>query len=235
MAIYTTNIKSEDSIDAILSIADSFGLKRINKNYLANNNSISKITCSDEVTKKNYIPYTNKAINWHTDGYYNDVKNQIKAVILHCVKTAETGGENKLLDPEILYIMLRDKNPDYIKALMSDNAILIPARLDKNNNIAREEIKGAIFSIDENNKLYMRFTIRKKNIAFKDSSLINEALGYLNNILNSKSDYIFKLELEPGMGLICNNVLHTRSAFIDSYDNTRLYYRARYLDRIANT
>jgi len=34
------------------------------------------------------------------------------------------------------------------------------------------------------------------------------------------------------MGLLCNNVLHDRSAFSDGPDQPRLLYRARYLDRI---
>jgi hypothetical protein len=39
--------------------------------------------------------------------------------------------------------------------------------------------------------------------------------------------------MQPGMGLLCNNVLHDRSAFTDDALNPRLLYRARYLDRIA--
>jgi hypothetical protein len=34
------------------------------------------------------------------------------------------------------------------------------------------------------------------------------------------------------MGLICNNVLHTRSAFSDSPQHRRLLYRGRYYDRL---
>jgi hypothetical protein len=35
------------------------------------------------------------------------------------------------------------------------------------------------------------------------------------------------------MGVLCNNVLHDRSAFVDAPDIQRLLYRARYYDRIA--
>jgi hypothetical protein len=38
------------------------------------------------------------------------------------------------------------------------------------------------------------------------------------------------------MGLLCNNVLHTRDGFSDRPDAPqRLLYRARYFDRIAGT
>jgi len=35
------------------------------------------------------------------------------------------------------------------------------------------------------------------------------------------------------LGLLCNNVLHDRTAFTDDPDKPRLLYRARYLDRLA--
>jgi hypothetical protein len=34
------------------------------------------------------------------------------------------------------------------------------------------------------------------------------------------------------MGIISNNVLHTRSAFENGQDRQRLLYRVRYLDRL---
>jgi hypothetical protein len=37
------------------------------------------------------------------------------------------------------------------------------------------------------------------------------------------------------MGLLCNNVLHDRSAFSDDPSRPRLLYRARYLDRIVTS
>jgi len=45
---------------------------------------------------------------------------------------------------------------------------------------------------------------------------------------------MFTLKLRPGMGLICNNVLHTRSGFSDRPDHRRLLYRARYHDHLQN-
>ncbi len=42
------------------------------------------------------------------------------------------------------------------------------------------------------------------------------------------------MQKEPGWGLICNNVLHTRTGFADGQP-PRLLYRARYYDRLAGT
>ena len=46
---------------------------------------------------------------------------------LHCISPARVGGENALMDPEIAYILLREENPDFIRALMHPQAMEIPA------------------------------------------------------------------------------------------------------------
>ena len=37
------------------------------------------------------------------------------------------------------------------------------------------------------------------------------------------------------MGILCNNVLHERSGFVDDASAPRLLFRARYYDRVAGT
>ena len=67
------------------------------------------------------------------------------------------------------------------------------------------------------------------------SELTREALAYLEQILGGDSPYIYRGLLQPGMGLISNNVLHDRAAFTDDAAHKRHYYRARYFDRLAGT
>jgi hypothetical protein len=43
-----------------------------------------------------------------------------------------------------------------------------------------------------------------------------------------------RLTLAPGMGILCNNVLHDRSGFTDDPRRPRLILRARYHERIAD-
>jgi hypothetical protein len=52
-------------------------------------------------------------------------------------------------------------------------------------------------------------------------------------LLAGNSPYIHRTQLTSGMGIVSNNVLHTRSAFEDGPDRQRLLYRARYLDRLG--
>ncbi len=234
MAIYISNTGSDPSPEIPMAIANRFGLGQINKNWLADDNGLTSLTVVKDGIRKNYIPYTNKAINWHTDGYYNAPDKQIHALNLHVVQKAAKGGDNQLMDHEIAYILLREKNPDYISVLMN-NVMTIPAGIQSGVGI-RPERPGPVFSITDSGNLHMRYTARKRNIEWSQDPLVQEAITYLEKILNDKrSAYIFKGLLEPGMGLISNNVLHDRSAFADSKTNTRHYYRARYFDRLANT
>jgi len=81
----------------------------------------------------------------------------------------------------------------------------------------------------------MRYTARTRSIAWKDDPAVKAAVAALEDILASPSLYVFRGKLEPGMGLICNNVLHDRAGFTDCDGRKRFIYRARYYDRIAGT
>jgi len=144
-------------------------------------------------------------------------------------------GQKRTDGHEVAYILLRDKNPDYIRALMAPNAMTIPARLDEGGTVARQEEPGPVFSIMPTGDLHMRYTIRVNNVMWAQDTLSQEALSVLQEILNNESPYIYRGRLESGMGLVSNNVLHDRAAFTDDARHKRHYYRARYFDRLAGT
>jgi alpha-ketoglutarate-dependent taurine dioxygenase len=214
-------------------LARQLGLVHLEGNYLADEDGLSSITPADDESsaRGDFIPYTHKPINWHTDGYYNALDRRILGMTLHCAQDAEAGGENALLDHEIAYLQLRDANPDYVAALMQPDAMTIPARMDE-DNVARPEQSGPVFAIDPRQGfLYMRYTARTRSIVWKDDAVTQAAIKALADIL-AGSEYILTARLRPGMGLICNNVLHTRNAFSDSPGHRRLLYRGRYYDRL---
>jgi hypothetical protein len=234
MALYASQTGTDPDPEIPLALARRFGLHSLNRNWLADDNGLTSLTVRNDGVRKNYIPYTNRAINWHTDGYYNIASQQIRALNLHVVQRAARGGENALLDHEIAYILLRDENPDYIRALMAPDVLTIPPRIE-NGKVARQEEPGPVFSISADGNLHMRYTIRVNNVIWTDDPLTREALARLNQILNGDSAWIFRGLLEPGMGLVSNNVLHDRAAFSDDAEHKRHYYRARYFERLAGT
>jgi len=233
MAIYSAPHLPAGDKSIPKQLGQQLGLTRLEGNYLADEDGLSSITPAGEEggARGDFIPYTHKPINWHTDGYYNTLDRRILGMTLHCAQDAEAGGENALLDHEIAYIQLRDANPDYIAALMQPDAMTIPARMDE-DNVARPEQSGPVFSVDPvQGFLYMRYTARTRSIVWKDDAVTQAAVKALADIL-ANSEYILTARLRPGMGLICNNVLHTRSGFSDSPEHRRLLYRGRYYDRL---
>ncbi|WP_198265111.1 TauD/TfdA family dioxygenase [sulfur-oxidizing endosymbiont of Gigantopelta aegis] len=236
MVIYAGKTADDPDPEIPLSMGRAFKLLKLDHNWLADESGLTSLTVVDDGARQNYIPYSNRAINWHTDGYYNKADKQIHGLNLHCVMSAAIGGENRLLDHEIAYLKLRDENPDYIRALMADDVMTIPARISSDGVVARQEEVGPVFSINAmTGDLHMRYTIRTQNVIWKNDPLTQAALAFLEAFLESDSKYIYQGKLEPGMGLISNNVLHDRSAFEDSDQQKRLIYRARYYDRLANT
>ena len=81
----------------------------------------------------------------------------------------------------------------------------------------------------------MRYTARTQSIEWKQDREVQAAVAALETLLASDSTFIHRVRLEPGMGILCNNVLHDRSGFVDDPRRPRLLYRARYHERIAGT
>ena len=153
---------------------------------------------------------------------------------MHCVSAAASGGENALLDHEIAYIHLRDSNPDYIRALMAANVMTIPPN-NENGEQLRPARSGPVFSVLEDGSLHMRYTARTRSIEWSPDPVTLAAVKALEDFLDSSSPYIYRATLQPGQGLISNNVLHDRSGFDDDAAHTRQLYRLRYYQRITDT
>ncbi len=237
MALYACSGGDVCSKETIARLGEQFGLRHLDNNLCADNDSITSVRVMPSGRHRNYIPYSNRRLLWHTDGYYNRSQQQIRAFVMHCVRAASSGGENALLDPEILYLLMRDENPDYVKALMQPDAMTIPSNVEHGIEIRGAEV-GPVFSVDtKTGTLHTRYTARTHSILWKNDPVLRAALRFLKDILTQNCRYVFRHCLKPGQGLICNNVLHTRAEFKDdtSTSHDRLLYRARYYDRIAST
>jgi alpha-ketoglutarate-dependent taurine dioxygenase len=233
MAIYVTQTAVDEP--AVQRLGAQLGLLRLDANWLSDEHGISRIAVSNgDGPRQAYIPYTDRAIKWHTDGYYNPPERRIRGMILHCVQPAAQGGENRLLDHEIAYLMLRDESVEFIRALSAPDAMTIPERTDE-HGVARAAQTGPVFSIDGGGNLHMRYTARTRSIEWKQDEVTLAAVARLEQLLDSDTPQVFRTRLAPGMGLLCNNVLHDRSAFSDEASHPRLLYRARYLDRLTTS
>ncbi len=232
LAFYQLDAETEVDKNGLALLGKQFGLEKIDRTLTADD-GITPLQVEAVGVRHDYIPYTDKPINWHTDGYYNEADKPVQTILLHCTRQAAEGGDNQVVDNDLVYIHLRDKNPEYIKALMQDDVMTIPANV-QNGQILRAESIGSVFSINEQGRLYTRYTARKRNIIWKEMPIVREAVAELNAFLNSDSPYIFRHRLTSNQGLICNNVLHNRTGFKNGNEiaQQRLIYRIRYYDAV---
>ncbi len=231
MVVYASTVRASDR-EVPRLLGAQFGLANLDRNWLADDDGISEVKVSGDGGRGDFIPYTDRPIRWHTDGYYNPPARRIHAMILHCVRNAAAGGENALLDHELAYLQLRDADPAHVRALMRPDAMTIPGRCD-DEGIARPAQSGPVFSVDPaSGALHMRYTARTRSIEWSPEPAVRAAVAALERLLATPSPWIHRLTLEPGMGILCNNVLHERAGFRDDPLRPRLILRARYRDRI---
>jgi len=230
MAIY--QLSNADIQDKLLvhTLGKQLGLTALDANIRADEDSVTSLEVREQAGNK-YIPYTNKALSWHTDGYYNALDKQIFGIIMHCVRPADTGGVNSLLNPENVYIALRDENPAYIEALLQPEAMTIPDNVEA-DKVIRKAQAGPVFMVKSDGRLHMRFSARKRNIIWRDTEDTRAAVEMINQLMADEKN-VFKIALKAGQGIVCNNVLHNRSGFTDSESQKRLMYRARYYDAVG--
>ena len=219
--IYSSKIALKSNTN-LLKFVQSVGMRTYDRNNIESN-EISTITPLEN-NKINYIPYTDKSLNWHTDGYYD--KKSIFSWLLHCVHPATHGGENYLLDHELAlreYVLRHDD----INNLMSEDALTIPESRDT----SRSEISTYIFSIkNQYKKLHMRFSMRKDNIG--TSPKAGDAVTKLKQTIeNDCAKYSLTYKLQKNEGIITNNILHGRKAFKDDKVKRKLL-RIRSYERL---
>jgi hypothetical protein len=228
MAVYATGIGLADK-DIPRAIGRQFGLTRLDANWLADEDAISSIEVDPKQPRSEFIPYSDRPISWHTDGYYNPPERTVRSMILHCVRPAREGGVNALLDHELAYLLLRDRSLRHVQALSARDAMTIPERLGE-LQVARGAQAGPVFSLDPAGaSLHMRYTARTRSIQWRDDAATQAALQALALVL-AKSPLVLTLRMDSGMGLLAANVLHTRSGFFDDPERPRLMYRVRYYD-----
>ena len=210
----------------IKNFASQIGLSNYELDSQSDEDGLTEIKDIKTTEKlSEYVPYTTKELNWHTDGYYTDQKNSVLSWLLFCKTSAESGGINKYLDHEIAYILFNNKSKRLMD-LMLDDTCCIP----ENSITNRKEVFNPVFMF-KNKRLHMKFSMRKKNIIWNKNSL--EAIDVLKSIIKDSSQYHITKKLDTGMGVITNNVIHMRTAFTNSRNKNRLLYRLRSKKRVT--
>jgi hypothetical protein len=204
--IYASGTDLDDD-SKIMRFAQSLGMRTFDSHNI-DDSAISTISANKDENNMRYIPYTNKGLNWHTDGYYDS--KPIFSWLLHCIEPALSGGENFLLDHELAireYILKYDD----IIYLTNNETFSIPT-----DEVAKREITSN-YVCDMNNeykKLHMNFSMRKENIIVNKDS--ESAMSKLIKIIKEDcKKYHLTYKLSKSEGIVSNNILHGRNAFKD--------------------
>jgi hypothetical protein len=226
MCVYTAG-SAELEMNSLLALGKQLGVTRTDKS--------ARHAQSDELTDSGIlsraIPFSTRHCNWHTDATYYGSDSTIQALFLLCKRPALEGGSNKVLDHEVLYIHLREKDAGALEVLMNENCF-------NYRNPATGEVDphrgGRVFWTNADGHLCHRFSFRKTDMAWSDKSDVAAARKVLESLISEESAHVIEGRLESGMGLISNNVLHTRERLVDSGDaaRKRLLFRARFYDRV---
>jgi hypothetical protein len=226
MCVYTAG-SAELEMASLLALGKQLGVTRTDKS--------ARHAQSDELTDSGIlsraIPFSTRHCNWHTDATYYGSDSTIQALFLLCKRPALEGGSNKVLDHEVLYIHLREKDAGALEVLMNENCF-------NYRNPATGEVDphrgGRVFWTNADGHLCHRFSFRKTDMAWSDKSDVAAARKVLESLISEESAHVIEGRLESGMGLISNNVLHTRERLVDSGDaaRKRLLFRARFYDRV---
>lgn len=226
MCVYTAG-SAELEMSSLLALGKQLGVRHTDKSV--------RHAQSDELTDSGIlnraIPFSTRHCNWHTDATYYGSDSTIQALFLLCKRPAVEGGSNKVLDHEVLYIQLRDKDPGALEVLMNKDCF-------NYRNPATGEVDlhrgGKVFWTNADGHLCHRFSFRKTDMAWSGDSDVVAAGHVLESLISDESACVIEGRLESGMGLISNNVLHTRERLMDSDDaaKKRLLFRARFYDRV---
>ena len=214
---------------AVLSLCRQLGLQNLHQPGVAS--GLKRIEVSTG-PKARYIPYTNSELNWHTDGYYYPEPQRIRGMLLHCVRPALEGGATELVNHEIVYALLAQRDPAYAAALSQPDMMTIPANTQAPDG-PRQAHSGPVFWRGPDH-VYMRYTTRRHNIQWRQDPLSREALEVLREILSQRTDLVFHRQLKPAEGVLSNNTPHRRGPFQDSTERHqgRLFYRGCFHDSI---
>lgn len=233
MAIYASGVRVDDG-DMVRVLGGQLGLRTVERGPSTGADGIARIACATAGAGRR-IPFTDRRMRWHTDGCTSAAAEPVRSVLLHCVRAAREGGDICLIDPELAWMLLREAGPELVAALMQADAFTIAA-LGNARATSRGEHARAVFSVDAaTGDLHTRYTARRRGVRWKFDATTTEAAARLLRLMDRDATSVIRARLEPGMGIVCNNVLRSRDSFVDDPASPRLMLRARFLERVAGT
>lgn len=226
-AVYQWSEPSENTNRDLTALHEKLSLHSYDKGVVHDDNGLSLLTDLSGTSQGRFIPYTPRAMSWHTDGYYNTMDQSLGCFTLHCINPAHSGGALTLLDHQLILIALYDKNPQWVALLSHPQAMTLPANTDDVGH-DRPDRHSPVLFIRSDGSPGAHFTTRTKNIEWRNPETLAAAQA-MKALIDESSHWHQTLTLSAGQGVITRNILHRREAYTDDPDTPRKMLRGRYL------
>jgi len=227
-ALYQCLPSPDDVRTRLTQLHHCLGLRKNDTGVVTGEDDLSLLEDLSGTARGRFIPYTSRAMNWHTDGYYNDPMQCVRCFSLHCVQPAEHGGTLTLMDNELLLIALYDEEPQLVVELAQADAMLLPANTDEQGH-SRPDRQVPVISMHEDATLATRFTTRVQYITWRSADT-QRAAERAVELVNANPQWHATVRLTTDQGVITRNILHRRESFEDSDGSShRQMLRGRFL------
>jgi hypothetical protein len=226
-ALYEWNEPSDNPSQDLTALHADLSLQSYDSGVVHDDNGLSLLTDLTGTDQGRFIPYTSRAMGWHTDGYYNTTEQSLGSFTLHCINPAQSGGTLTLLDQQLVLIALYDNNPELVALLSHPQAMTLPANTD-NLGHDRPDRHSPVLFMRTDGTPGAHFTTRTRNIEWRTPDTL-AAANTMKTLIDEHSNWHFSIRLRSGQGVITRNVLHRREAYTDSPESPRKMLRGRYL------
>lgn len=213
-ALYTWNDVPHASTAAVSGLLKNLSLGKSDDGVIRDSSELSLLEDLSGTPKGRFPPYQSKALNWHTDGYYNALNNSVRCFTLHCIEPAHLGGELCLMDDTFLVLALLKDDPAMVALLSHPQAMTLPAnRDDVGHNRPDRSVPMIHRKFD--GSITLRFTTRTQNIEWRNSDTMAASQRAIE-LIDDNPDWQVRVRLARDEGIITRNVLHARDQFVDT-------------------
>lgn len=213
-ALYSWSDSPPNVSHAVSAFLNLLGLHNGDAGVITESCGLSLLQDATGTAKGRFPPYQPKAMNWHTDGYYNTPADRVRCFSLHCIEPAAEGGALLLLDDALLILALLHEDPNMVTLLSHPEAMTLPHNRD-NQGHDRPDRSVPLIQQNSDGSLSMRFTTRSQNIRWRCQSTKDAAIR-ASELISSHTQWQTRTLLKKGQGIITRNVLHAREAFVDA-------------------
>jgi len=218
-ALYEWSNSPTDEANSVSALLQALSLRDGDQGVIREAGALSLLQDLTGTPRGRFPPYQPKAMNWHTDGYYNDAAETIRCFTLHCVAPAADGGALLLMDDALLVLALWRENPELVALLSHPEAMTLPHNKDSDGHNRPDRTVPVIFrNTDET--IAMRFTTRARNIQWR-SDATQAAAQRASELISEHPEWHTRITLQQGQGIVTRNVLHAREKFVDAPDKPK--------------